>query len=316
MSDPAFWQRVPNDRHPRYNLQQLRYAVTAAELGSFRQAAEVCGIKQSTLSRAIQQLEHLIGITIFERSNAGIRPTEAGRDFLQILCSILAQMDILVATTLAKERGNNGRLGIGFHTSLTTGNLRAFLLDFKHRYPQFAIGTTERSRFDLMTALRNSFLDILIVAGNFSPGDLKVMPLWSERVVLVLPQGHPLAKHPVVYWTDLRDQTLLLSRHDRDQAIEALVNTKLAFLSDRPIIEYHDVSQSAIKSLIGMGLGMSPLLESAVGESVSGLTHRDVRDGMGPSHIGFSAVWRPNNESPALAKFLELLGERYPSPTD
>ena len=118
-------------RSPKIDLRQLRHAVTAADFGSFRQAADACLIKQSTLSRSIRQLEHCVGVAIFERSSAGIRPTQAGRVFLRMARSVLEQMDVLVATARASGRGDTGGLAIGFCTSLTAGNLRASLLDFK-----------------------------------------------------------------------------------------------------------------------------------------------------------------------------------------
>jgi hypothetical protein len=54
--------------------------------------------------------------------------------------------------------------------------------------------------------------------------------------------------------------------------------------------------------------------ESDIGSSFSGLTFRELRDGTGPSRIGYSAYWRAENDNPALAIFLALLRERYPSP--
>ncbi len=61
-----------------------------------------------------------------------------------------------------------------------------------------------------------------------------------------------------------------------------------------------------------MGLGISLVLESDIGVNFPGLLYRELRDGMGPSRIGFSAAWRADDESPALKNFLKLLAERYP----
>lgn len=61
-----------------------------------------------------------------------------------------------------------------------------------------------------------------------------------------------------------------------------------------------------------MGLGISLVLESDMGANFAGLVYREIRDGTGPSRIGFSAVWRGDNENPALANFLKILSERYP----
>ena len=182
-------QTLVESRNPKIDIRQLRHAVIAADFGSFRQAAEACLIKQPTLSRSIRQLEHCVGTAIFERSTGGIRPTPAGRDFLRTARCILEQIDVLIATTRASGRGDTGGLAIGFCTSLTAGNLRASILDFKQRFPQIALATVERSRTHLATALRNGVLDILIVAGQMSCSDCKQMSLWSERILVVLPQA-------------------------------------------------------------------------------------------------------------------------------
>ncbi|MGY3390238.1 DNA-binding transcriptional LysR family regulator [Bradyrhizobium sp. USDA 3311] len=54
------------------------------------------------------------------------------------------------------------------------------------------------------------------------------------------------------------------------------------------------------------------MLESDI--NYGGLVYRELRDGGGPSRFDFSAYWRPDNDNPALAAFLKLLSERYPSP--
>lgn len=110
------------------DLQDLRYAVAAADHGSFRRAAEALMLRQSTLSRCIRQLEHSIGMAVFERSSGGVRATTAGRDFLRTARSILEQMDSLVKSTHHAGRGEAWRLSVGFHTSLSAGNLRTTLL--------------------------------------------------------------------------------------------------------------------------------------------------------------------------------------------
>ena len=293
-------------------FSQLQHAVAAADYGSFRQAAHALSIKQSTLSRSVQLLEHSIGVVIFERSSGGVRATPAGCHFLRMTRSILEQIEALIASTRANGSGEAGRLVIGFCTSLTAGNLRATLLDFKKLFPHVELVTVERSRTRLTTALRNSVIDVSILTGDPQALDSKTTPLWSERILAVLPSEHPLAAREVIYWTDLRNQTVLLSHYDPGRELEDLLNAKLISPDDRPRIERHDVSRGVIKSLIAVGFGISLVLESDIGANFSGLVYRELRDGTGSSRIGFSAVWRADNENPALQNLLKLLGERYP----
>jgi DNA-binding transcriptional LysR family regulator len=294
------------------DLKQLRFAVAAADYGSIRQAAELLSIRHSILSRSIRQLEHRVGVTVFERSGGGVTPTPAGRNVLRTARLILEQVDVLVATAKSNGRGEAGRLSIGFCTSISAGNLRATLTEFKSRFPQVELATIERSRIRLATALRNGTVDILVVTGQVPLPDNNVRSLWSERILVSLAEDHPLAARNVIYWTDLRNETVILSQHDPGRELEDLLISKLVSPADRPRIERHDVSRGIIKSLISMKLGISFVLESDVGASFTGLVYRELRDGTGPTRVDFSVHWRADNDNPALDSFLKLLTERYP----
>lgn len=308
--------RAPPTRSlpPAIDLIHLRYAVTAADYGSFRRAAEVLLLRQSTLSRCIRQLEERIKMVIFERSSGGVRATPAGRDFLRSARSILEQIDALVTSAQHTGRGETGRLVIGFYTSLSIGNLQATLIEYARRFPQIDIGLLEGSRVRLVNALRGGTIDIAIVTGEAPLLDAHSMPLWSERVLIALSGGHRLADGETVYWTDLKGEILLVSQRDPGPEIQELLVAKLGSPEDRPTVVSHDVSEESIRSLIGAGFGIGLTIEAALGATFAGVTHREARDGTGPSRIGFSAHWRPDNENPVLASFLKLLGERYPSP--
>lgn len=312
MTDTA----IRNDRQNAaraIDLQQLRLAVAACDYGSFRRAADALSIKHTVLSRSISQLEYLVGTSLFERSSGGIKPTSAGRVVLRIGRLILEQVDALVDTGRSSGRGEVGHLALGFCTSISTGNLRATLGELKTQLPRIELVTIERSRLRLMTALRSGTIDVVIIPGRLASKDTKTLPLWSERILVSLPQDHRLATRDMVYWTDLRSETVLLSQYDPGQELEELLISKLALPEDRPRIERHDVSRGIIKSLTSMGMGVSLVMESDIGAKFAGLTYRELQDGRGPSRIGFYAHWREDNENPALKRFLDLVVNRYPS---
>ncbi|SFH66171.1 LysR family transcriptional regulator [Bradyrhizobium sp. Gha] len=305
---------APASQATRIELRHLRAAIAAADCGSLRQASELLVVRHSVLSRLISQLEHLVGATLFERSSAGVVPTVAGRSVLCISRTILEQVEAMLATARSSGRGEAGRLSIGFCTSISAGNLRATIIEFKKGVPQVELAPIERPRALLMSALRNGTLDIAIVPGQTPLSDAKTLPVWSERTLAFVPNDHPLATREIIYWTDLRGQTVLLSEHDPGNDLEDLLVSKLVTDEHRPTIERHDVSRGIIKSLISMGLGIGLAMESDVGASFAGLVYRELHDGAGPSRIGFYARWLHDNENPALKRFLNLLAERYPSP--
>jgi DNA-binding transcriptional LysR family regulator len=305
----------PANRTSALAIQHLRYALSAADHGSFRRAAEALRLRQSTLSRCIRQLEELISVALFERSSGGVRATPAGRDFLRAARSIVEQMDTLVTTAQVAGRGEAGRLTIGFYTSLAAGNLRATLVGYAQRFPEVELGLAETSRARLATALRNTVIDIAIVTGEGFLGDCQRMPLWSERILALIRQDHPLASKETIYWTDLRCEDIILCRQDPGPELQDIVAAKLVSPSDRPRIVQHDVSYASLKSMVGAGFGISLVTEASVETKLDGLVYRDLRDGSGPALQAYAAYWKEDNENPALANFLKLLGERYPLTT-
>lgn len=308
---------IRNDRQNAaraIDLQQIRLAVAACDYGSFRRAADALSIKHTVLSRSISQLEYLVGTSLFERSSGGVKPTSAGRAVLRIGRLILEQIDALVDTGRSSGRGEVGHLALGFCTSISTGNLRATLGELKAQLPGIELVTIERSRLRLMTALRSGTIDVVIIPGRLASKDTKTLPLWSERILVSLPQNHRFAMRETIYWTDLRSETVLLSQYDPGQELEELLISKLAVPEDRPRIERHDVSRGIIKSLTSLGMGVSLVMESDIGASFAGLVYRELQDGTGPSRLNFYAHWRDDNENPALKRFLNLLAQRYPSP--
>lgn len=293
-------------------LKHLRYAEAADRHGSFRKAADALGLKQSNLSRRIRDLEEDLGVRLFIRTNGGVRPTPAGRDFLRGARRILDDMQAVIVATNAVSRGDAGQLTLGFYTSLSAGSLRATLIDYSHRFPLVEISTVEDTRLRLFAGLQNGTIDIAVVTGEPSSEDGDSIALWSERIMVALREAHPLATRDVLYWTDLKRERFVLSSRDPGPEIQDILVAKLASPGEMPDIVSHDVSPESLKSLVSAGLGISVICESCMGASQASLVYREIRDSTGSTRIGYCGYWMGCNENPALRNFIRLLEERCP----
>lgn len=296
-----------------FDLRQLRYALAAAEYRSFRRAADVLRVKESTLSRRIRGMEERLGTVLFERSRAGVRPTVAGADFLRTARRVIDDVDAMTGRARSSGRGEAGRLTVGFYTSLSAGNLRATLVAFQERFPLVQIHMVEGARHRLLAGLKNGSIDVAIVTGDPTPRAGPAMALWSERIIVALPESHPLAVNDIVHWTDVKGETFLLACYDPGPDVHDLLISKLAAPGERPNVVQHDVSRETIKSLVGAGFGVSLLCEACIGANYAGVAYREAQDGNGPSRIGYTALWDADNDNPVLRVFLKLLEERYPA---
>ena len=293
------------------DLRSLRYSVLVADCRSFRKAAVVVGIRQSAISRRIRLLEDTIGVSIFERHSGGVRLTNAGVAFVSTIRRVLREIDAAVLSAGAAGRGATGRLTVGFYTSLSAGELRGTLLDYADRFPDVTVAVVERSRSQLIASLASKEMDIAIVAGEIDPKFGDAMPLWSERIMVAVPEEHSLASRARIDWTDLKGERFLLSSRDPGPEIHDFLMARLAARGDRPTIFKNDVSREYILGMVSTGQGISLLHECATGAVYPGVVYREVYGNDKPVRVGSVAYWNHTNDNPALRRFLSLLRARY-----
>lgn len=182
-----------------FDIRQLRFAVAAADHGSFYRAARALDVEQSTLSRAILKLERVIGDNIFNRSRSGVTLTFAGAQFIRSARPMVANADKMVKTMRAAGQGRAGGLMIGHYNSVSAGNLRATILGWRDAHPDVDLDGMEADRSALLAGLDTSEIDIVILLGDASHDGFRHEPLWSERVMIALPTSHPLAERNMLH---------------------------------------------------------------------------------------------------------------------
>ncbi|QAY95227.1 LysR family transcriptional regulator [Methylovirgula ligni] len=292
-------------------LQKMKWAIAVSQFRSLRQAAEKLNVRQSTLSRRMRDLEQEVGATLFERTNGGTRLTPAGQEFLEAARRIIDETEVMVARLQTRSRGESGGLTIGVHASLSAGNLRATLIEHRRAFPDVEIHLVDGSSEHLISEVANSAIDVAFLADNHPERDAKSLSVWSERVVVALPEDHPLASRDVVHWSDLRHEALLVPQRGPGSEFLKLLASKKRHPDPCRILR-HDVGLDRLLTLVGAGWGILLALEGATGAAYPGVTYREVHDTNGPARLAFRAYWRQANGNPSLAPFLDILRERYP----
>jgi len=294
-----------------FDLRYMRWAVISAQHRSLRKAAESLNVRQSTLSRTLRSLEDRVGAELFERTNGGTRPTAVGREFLQTARHIIEESDAAFARLKDMSSGQTGRLTIGVYASLAAGNLRATLAEYHRRFPEVDIHTVDGAQDRLLFDVTAGIVDVAIMTDSCLGWEDRKVPLWSERVIAALPDGHPLCEKPAIQWAELAGNPLLVEQRCSGPEMQRLIAARLdAFGAQR--ILHQDVSFDRLTSLAGVGIGVSLMLEGATGARYDGVVYREVHEADGPSRLNFAAYWCEANKNPTLGLFLEILLERYP----
>ena len=292
-------------------MSSLRSVIAAAEQGSFRQAATTLNIKQSALSRRIRNLEEQLGVSLFERSSGGVRLTPAGASMAQAARRLFEKIDDMIKASQLADRGEAGVLKVGFGTAVSTSKVSTILADHIKSFPQVAMQVTERSTAQLITALGTGDVDLAIIAGDSRRHSGPSMYLWSERIVVALSSRHPLSNSEVIDWSELMNETFLLSQWDPGMDLRNLILRKLAVPGSAPKIEIWDTSNENVLGMVGSGLHVSIHCESWTRPNYPGVRFRELHDASGPSHITFTSCWEEHNKNPALNRLLETLRQTH-----
>lgn len=294
-----------------FDIRQLRYAIAAADHGSFYRAARALEVEQSTLSRAILRLERSVGMPIFERSRSGVTMTLAGSTFIRGAKPMVATADKLISMMRAASQGRAGGLRLGHHGSISAGNLRATIMSWRDAHPDVEVDCVEADRSVLLAGLDTGEVDMTILMGATEHNGFRCQPLWSERMLVALPGQHPLADRDVVHWTDLRDERLLLPASDPGPEIRDMLLGRLSVSSASLDIQMRQSSRETILSILGGVNGASVVCEGSTGAHYPDVIYRPIHGEQGPALVTYSGYWSDDNSNPALRRFLGFIKARY-----
>lgn len=280
----------------------LRYVVAASKHGSFRLAAQNLGVQQSSVSRRARDLEDEAGASLFVRHSGGVILTHAGKKFVCHARQALSEVSYAAAVFGPIGRGEEGLVRIGIFSSLASGFLTQMLRKYNEQYRDVRIDVIEGAPSDHISAVRLHKLDVAFVTGSPSLTDCDAAQFWTERVFVVLPDAHCLAKRNSVQWKDLRDEEFVVSETDHGPEIQDFLIKNLAGLGVRPSIERHRVGRDNLMQIVSFGRGVTLTSESTVVTQFPGVVYRMLEN----ETLPFCAVWSPNNDNPAWRRMLSL----------
>jgi DNA-binding transcriptional LysR family regulator len=275
--------------------------LVSEQLG-LRRAAAVLGKSQSSVSQRIRALEEELGVSLFERHSGGVRTTLAGRRFVALARSALADLDYAVRSAGNAGRGDEGYLRIGIFSSIASLFLRELLDEFMSLHPTIEVDVIEGAPREHIQRVRDRRLDVAFVTGLPDAAGCDVGQFWSERVFVVLPHDHALAARVAIPWSALTAERFIVSREEPGPEIHDYVIRHLAALGHHPSISQFAVGRDNLMHLVGLGFGLSLTSEATIAAQYPGVVFRPMEDG--DNILPFSAIWSPDNDNPALRRLL------------
>lgn len=291
----------------RVPMMTLVHTLAVAEYLNFRHAANALDLAQSSVSARVKALEEDLGILLFERHARGVRLTEAGRHFVERIAVGIDQLDHAVKTAGMAAAGESGRLRIGIHALIPHSFLAKLIGQYRKDYPDVEVEIAEGPAREAVVQLRAGRLDVAFVAGTPQPPDCHSRRTWTEPLLAVLPERHPLAKRSAVTWPDLAGETFLVRHGGTGPQVHSHIVLRHAERWPAPSILRFDVGRGTLLSLVGQGFGITIVGAATALLPTNGIVFLPFTDE--PEPVAFSAVWSPSNRSAALRNLLSLAND-------
>jgi DNA-binding transcriptional LysR family regulator len=256
------------------DINQLRYFLTVAELGSFSHAAGRCYVSQPALSTQIQKLENELGLLLFNRTRRKIVPTEAGRILVGRAKRVLAQIEIAKREVRSADGIRESKVAFGILPTIAPYFLPQILHTFRKQCPKIRLIINEGMTFRLLELIEENKLDFAIVSLPIKEHGFEQEKLFTEEMLLALPNHSPLCRKGKIRMEDLHSECFILLHEGHclgDQIIDFCNRHDFA-----PRIAFKGGHLATVQSLVAAGLGISLVPRMALSSGPPGIQYRSV----------------------------------------
>ncbi|AMF95171.1 hydrogen peroxide-inducible genes activator [Vibrio fluvialis] len=279
------------------SLKQLHYLVTLHETRHFSDAAERCFVSQSTLSKGIQNLEALIGCPLFEKKDkkSPLVFTHAGEQVVKRSRELLARGQDLIELGKQCQGGEmEGQLKLGCIPTIAPFLLCDLVQEVNVRYPNLHLLLREDTTANLLTALRNGELDVLILALPMEIGNMESRVVGQDPFRMVISRHQADGIRVPIKYDDLPDESVFLLENEHCLTEHAVSACKLT--DKEKINPFTATSLHTLVQMVANGLGTTFIPQMAIEHGLLDNQNLVVIDPPGQqAYREIGLVWRPSS---------------------
>ena len=246
----------------RLDLVSLSLFALVVRSGSISKGAELAHLAVGAASKRIADLEAAIGTALFDRHSRGITLTAAGEALMRHAQRILNDVDLMTADMSDYAAGVVGVVRLWANTSAVTQFLPREIAAFSALRPEIRIELEEQNSEQVALAVVDGVADFGIMADQMPVFGLQTVPYRRDRLVVVVPTGHPLTERESVSFAEaLAFDFVSLSR---GTSLARRLQAATAYSGGQLKLRIQVRSFDAMCLMVAAGVGIAVLPEAAV----------------------------------------------------
>jgi DNA-binding transcriptional LysR family regulator len=233
-------------------LAVLPVLVALADTGQVTGAADVLGVPQPTVTRALQRAGREIGAELYEKDGRGVRLSAAGETLLPYAREALRRVEAGISAMTVPL---HGRLSIAFQSSLGEDVVPALVDAFLSENPGIDISLAQGSRRDCLELLGSWRVDVAFVSPPPESVDIVNIDLVDDELVVVVPATHRLARRKAVRLGELAEDRFVMMASGF--GLRSQVQSMLTDSGVDPDIAFEGQNIHTLVGLVSTGLGVA-----------------------------------------------------------
>ncbi|HEY5796683.1 MAG TPA: LysR substrate-binding domain-containing protein [Bosea sp. (in: a-proteobacteria)] len=245
------------------NSRQIELFAAVMKAGSVSRAAELLGVTQPGVSRAIAGLERTLGFRLFDRVRNRIVPTPEGKLFHAEVEASFRGMDRLRASAARIRDHGAGQVRIGSLSALGSSLVPRAVRRFREMRPDIAVTLMVLPSRDVRDGVVSGAFDLGLAADEIDVSGVLHQPFVSPRALCAMPVGHPLSEHETITPHDLAGVDFIAYvPEDRARQRLDLILSESGAAPPRVVVE--TIYAATVCALVAEGVGVGLVSPYAV----------------------------------------------------
>jgi DNA-binding transcriptional LysR family regulator len=252
-----------------FDLLDLRLFQAVAQESSITRAAQSRHLSLPAASARVKALETHAGVPLLYREARGVRLTPAGEAFLHHTRALLRQTEELRADLHEYARGLRGHVRIHANTTGVTDILPEVLPGFLKANPKVNVELQEMQNPEIALGVLDGRADLGIVSARMDTPGLQAIHFSTDRLVLVVPRSHRLARRKSIAFADTLDEPHV-GTHAGSTMRDHLA--KVTASIGKPLRLRVELSSfDAVCRMVGAGVGVGVVPEMSARRNLAGM---------------------------------------------
>jgi DNA-binding transcriptional LysR family regulator len=203
---------VEDQRFRRLRLRDLHILDVVADAGSMAKAAPRLAMSQPAVSRVIAEMEHVLGVPIFDRTSTGVELTPYGAVLRRRATNVADELKQGLGELTFLADPGQGEIRIG-STEPMTALTATIVRRMSDAYPKIAFSVIGADTLLLHRKLREREIDIAVtrMAANFAGyDDLQAEALFEDELAVIAGKQNKLTRRRSLALKDLMNERWIL----------------------------------------------------------------------------------------------------------